>query len=142
MDGKMFGESRLEITVSNGASLCVQQVPMGESVLYVRLESPQGELLSECYHHRDTPAERCYCKPHVIIRPLTESRFEITTDVYTEDVFIQCGVSEIVFSDNFFCLQPRFPKTVFANMIIPYEKLRVTTVNQLDVIKQKEFADA
>jgi beta-mannosidase len=142
MDGKMSRESRLEITVCSGASLCVQRVPMGESILYVRLESPQGELLSECYHHRNTPVERCYCEPHVIIRPLTESSFEITTDVYTENVFIQSGVSEIVFSDNFFCLQPRFPKTVFANMIIPYEKLRVTTVNQLDVIKVKEIIGA
>lgn len=142
MDGKISGESRLEITVGSGASPCVQQVPTSEGVLYTRMESPQGELLSECYHHRDTPAERCYCKPHIIIRPLTESSLEITTDVYTEDIFIQCGTTEIVFSDNFFCLQPRLPKTVSANMAIPFEKLRVTTVNQLEVIKEKEFIGA
>lgn len=135
MDGKISGESRRELTVCQGASLCAQRLPMSENVLYVRLESLQGELLSECYHHRDAPAERCYCKPHIVFRPLTKSSFEITTDVYTESVFIQCDDSAILFSDNFFCLQPRFPKTIFANMNIPYEKLRVTAVNQLNLIK-------
>lgn len=137
-DGRILARKEISEAVKKTASedVLVMQTPFdgkqNDTLVYVRLESCDGTLLSENFYQHTKDKDICYHKPHFSLKKISNDSFEITADTFVKNVYIQCENSDVVLSDNYFHLLKAQPRIITANMPVDLETIRITSVNQVE----------
>lgn len=109
--------------------------PFGEDdtdkLVYVKLTDMDGNVLSENFYQHCIDREIDYPKTNITVKAIDEYTVELTADTFAKNVFLQCGATSRIFSDNFCSLLPGEGKLIRSNEPIDMEKLTVFSVNDV-----------
>ena len=141
-DGQILDEKTFtaDVDKTDDADVLVVPTPFKEGdthkLVYVKLMDQEGNFLSEnfCQHYGDR--EISYPTTNIAVKAVDAYTVEVTADTFTRNVFLQCGSSDRVFSDNFFNLLKNEPKIITSTEPIDIEKLTVMSVNQVKFQKE------
>ena len=102
-----------------------------DKLVYVKLTDTNGNLLSENFYQHHMNVDIDYPKANITVKAIDEYTVELTADTFAKNVFLQCGATSRIFSDNFCSLLPGEGKIIRSNEPIDMEKLTVFSVNDV-----------
>lgn len=133
LDQKIFSA---QADKTDDADVLTIPTPFGEEdwdkLVYVRLTDGEGKLLSENFYQHHSDRQIAYPKAKIAVKAVDAYSVELTADTFAKNVFLQCGATSRIFSDNFCSLLPGEPKTIRSNEPIDMEKLTVFAVNDVN----------
>jgi beta-mannosidase len=136
-DGTVLDEVTMTAAVdkTEDADVLVIPTPFAEfdtdKLVYVKLTDMDGNFLSENFYQHCPDCEISYPKANISVKKLDDHTIELTSDTFAKNVFLQCGGTDRVFSDNFFSLMKNEAKIVRSETPINMEKLTVFSVNDV-----------
>ena len=135
--GNILDEKCLTAAVekTDDADVLVIDTPFDEfdtdKLVYVKLTDMDGELLSENFYQHCADKDIAYPRASITVKSIDAYTVEVVSDTFARNVFLQCGGSDRVFSDNFFNLLKDEPKIITSNEPIAVNHLHICTVNQV-----------
>ena len=72
-----------------------------------------------------------YPRANITVEKIDDYTVVLTADTFAKNVFLQCGATSRIFSDNFCSLLPGEGKIIRSNEPIDMEKLTVFSVNDV-----------
>ena len=102
-----------------------------DKLVYVKLTDTNGNLLSENFYQHHMNVDIDYPKANITVKAIDEYTVELTADTFAKNVFLQCGATSRIFSDNFCSLLPGEKKIIRSVEPIDMEKLTVMSVNNI-----------
>ena len=102
-----------------------------DKLVYVKLTDMDGNVLSENFYQHCLDREIDYPKTNITVKAIDEYTVELTADTFAKNVFLQCGATSRIFSDNFCSLLPGEGKLIRSNEPIDMEKLTVFSANDV-----------
>lgn len=140
--GDILDEKQLQTQVDKTADrevLCID-TPFAEDgldkLVYVCLTDEDGHILSEHIYQHALQREVAYLPAHFMVKKIDEHTIEVTSDVFTRGVYLNCGSSAQVFSDNYFDLLPGQKKTVTSEEVIDCDSLTLQCLNHTHYSKE------
>ena len=136
-DGTVLDEVTVTAAVdkTDDADIMVIPTPFDEfdtdKLVYVKLADMDGNILSENFYQHCADWEISYPKANISVKQLDAHTIELTADTFAKNVFLQCGGTDRIFSDNFFSLLKNEAKIITTNTPIDMEKLTVFAVNDV-----------
>ena len=141
-DGQILDEQTVCAEVGKTDDADVLEIPTPftqndvHKLVHVKLMDHRGAFLSENFYQHCSDRDISYPKPTITVKAIDDHTVELTADTFTRNVFLQCGSTDRVFSDNFFNLIKNEPKIVTSSDPIQADELKVMSLNQ--VMFQKE----
>ncbi len=135
--GNVLDEKRLTAAVEKTADMDVLEIPTpfgadaADKLVYVQLCDMDGNVLSENYYQHCLDREIAYPKVNIQIKAIDDYTLEVTADTFVKYAFLQCGGTDRIFSDNFFCLYPGQTKRITSAEKLDVNNLTVQSVNQV-----------
>lgn len=102
-----------------------------DKLVYVKLMDTEGNFLSENFYQHYADKDITYPESHIRVRNVDAYTVEVVSDVFTRNVFLQCGGTDTVFSDNFFHLIKNEPKIITANVPISGKNLQIFSLDKV-----------
>lgn len=139
--GDVLDESVLQVDVTKTDDLDVLDIPTpftGETedkLVNVRLFDSNGHLLSENFYQHCLDRDITYPSARITAELIDERTIEITADGFVKNLFLQCGGTDRIFSDNFFNLLAYEPKIVTSDTPIDLDKLTVISLDQVNFVE-------
>ena len=137
-DGNVQDEMALTAAVdkTEDADVLVIDSPFAEDssdkLVYVCLTDMDGNFLSENFYQHTRDSEIAYPKANITVKAIDEYTIELVSDTFARNVFLQCGGTDRIFSDNFFNMMKNEKKIITSAQPIDVQKLTVMTVNQVN----------
>ena len=137
-DGNILDEVTFTAAVdkTDDADVLVIPTPFEEDaedkLVYVRLADMDGNMLSENFYQHCPDKDIRYPAVNITVKAIDAYTVELTADTFARNVFLQCGSSDRVFSDNYFNLLKGEPKIVTSDTPIDLQILTLQTVNQVN----------
>ena len=97
-----------------------------------------GNVLSDNYYQHCLDREITYPEANIQVKAIDAYTLEITADTFAKGVFLQCGGTDRIFSDNFFNLVKGERKIVTSTEAMDVKNLTVQSVNQVKFIRKGE----
>ena len=144
-DGNILDEKTVTAAVDKtaDADVLVMDSPFGEDgedkLVYVKLTDMDGNLLSENYYQHCLDSQITYPKANISVEAIDEYTIALTADAFVKHAFLQCGSTDRVFSDNFFCLQKGETKQITSEQPLDVKNLTIRSVNQVNFIRKGEL---
>ncbi len=141
-DGQVLEEKTLtaQVDKTGDADVLVLDTPFDQwdtdKLVYVRLTDLAGNFLSENFYQHCTDKDIAYPKANISVKALDPFTIEVTADTFARNVYLQCGGTDRIFSDNFFNLLKNEPKRITCKEPINMEELTVMCVNQVSFEKE------
>lgn len=142
--GQLLDEKQLTVQVekTEDGDVLVMDSPFGEDaedkLVYVQLSDLQGNPLSENFYQHCLDSEIHYPAADIQVKAIDEYTVEITADTFVRNVFLQCGGTDRIFSDNFFNLIKGERKIITSTEKLDVNKLTVMSVNQVKFTRKGE----
>ena len=95
-----------------------------------------GNFLSENFYQHCADKDISYPRANITVKAVDAYTVEMTADTFTINVFVQCGGTDRIFSDNFFNLLKNEPKIITSTEPIDVDKLTVMSVDQVNFLKE------
>ena len=132
LDQKLFTAT---VEKTDDLDALVIPTPFGDGdtdkLVYVKLTDMDGNVLSENFYQHCMDWEIDYPKANITVQAIDEYTIDLTADTFAKCVFLQCGATSRIFSDNFCSLLPGEKKIIRSNEPIDMEKLTVMSVNNV-----------
>ena len=106
-----------------------------DKLVYVKLTDPDGNFLSENFYQHCPDRDIAYPRANITVRAVDAYTVEVTADTFTRNVFLQCGGTDRIFSDNFFNLLKNEPRIITSDTPIDMDNVTVMSVNQVNFQK-------
>lgn len=106
-----------------------------DKLVYVKLTDPDGNFLSENFYQHCPDRDIAYPRANITVRAVDAYTVEVTADTFTRNVFLQCGGTDRIFSDNFFNLLKNEPRIITSDTPIDMDNITVMSVNQVNFQK-------
>lgn len=141
-DGQVLDEKKRSVNVgkTDDADVLVLPTPFDawdtDKLVYVKLTDMEGNFLSENFYQHCADKDISYPKANITVKAVDDYTVEVTADTFTRNVFVQCGGTDRIFSDNFFNLLKNEPKIITSTEPIDVDKLTVMSVNQVSFLKE------
>lgn len=136
-NGEILEEKELDAEAEKTSDPQVLSIPTPftgdtkDKLVYVRLTDPAGNLLSENFYQHDPACQINYPPAHITVKAVDSHTVEVSSDVFTRDVYLCCGSSAQEFSDNFFHLLPGQKKTITSADPIDCDRMTVKCYNNV-----------
>ena len=136
-DGTVLDEVTVTAAVDKTEDANVLMIPTPfdafdtDKLVYVKLMNMDGNILSENFYQHCADREISYPKANISVKQLDAHTIELTADTFAKNVFLQCGGTDRIFSDNFFNLLKNEVKIITSNTPIDMDKLTVFSVNDV-----------
>lgn len=136
--GNVLDEKRLTAAVEKTGDMDVLEIstPFGadaaDKLVYVQLYDMDGNLLSDNFYQHCLDREIAYPAVNITVKQTDAYTVELTADGFAKNVFLQCGGTDRIFSDNFFSMTKNETKIITSAQPIDVQKLTVMTVNQVN----------
>ena len=136
--GNVLDEKRLTAAVEKTGDMDVLEIPTpfgadaADKLVYVQLYDMDGNLLSDNFYQHCLDREIAYPAVNVTVKQTDAYTVELTADGFAKNVFLQCGGTDRIFSDNFFSMTKNETKIITSAQPIDVQKLTVMTVNQVN----------
>ncbi len=140
--GQILDEKTLtcDVDKTDDADVLVIPTPFDDwdtdKLVYVKLTDMDGNFLSENFYQHCPDRDISYPKASITVRAIDANTVEVTADTFARNVFLQCGGTDRIFSDNFFNLLKNEPKIITSDTPIDMDKLTVMSVNQVNFQKE------
>lgn len=137
-DGQILDEKTLTVSVDKTGDLDALVIPTPfdvwdtDKLIYVKLTDAQGNFLSENFYQHCADRDISYPRSNIAVRAIDAHTVELTADIFTRNVFLQCGGTDRIFSDNFFNLLKNEPKIITSDTPIDMQKLTVMSLDQVN----------
>ena len=141
-EGQILDEKKLSADVdkTDDADVLVLPTPFDQwdtdKLVYVRLSDAAGNFLSENFYQHCGDKDISYPRANISVKVVDPFTIEVTADTFVRNVFLQCGGTDRIFSDNFFNLLKNEPKIITSTEPIDVDKLTVMSVNQVNFLKE------
>lgn len=135
--GQILDEKTLtaQVDKTDDADVLVIPTPFDEwdtdKLVYVKLTDMKGNFFSENFYQHCLDRDISYPKANITVKAIDAYTVELTADTFAKNVFLQCGPTSRIFSDNFCSLLPGEGKIIRSNEPIDMEKLTVFSVNDV-----------
>ncbi len=133
--GNVLEEKTLTAAVGKTDCMDVLEIPTpfgdhaANQLVYVKLTDMEGNVLSDNFYQSVYDREISYPWANISVKAVDDCTVEVVSDTFAKNVFLQCGGTDRVFSDNFFSLLPGEPVRVTSTTPLDLEKLSVQAVN-------------
>ena len=140
-DGQLLDEKSLRAHVDKTDDLDALVIPTPfdawdtDKLVYVKLTDQQGNFLSENFYQHCADADISYPKANITVRAVDDYTLALTADTFTRNVFLQCGGTDRVFSDNFFNLLKDETKIVTSQTPLDMRALTVMSLDQVHFLR-------
>lgn len=141
-DGNVLDEISLTAAVdkTEDADVLVMDTPFegncNDKLVYVSLTDMDGNFLSENFYQHCSDKDISYPKANITVKAIDAYTVEVVSDTYARNVFLQCGSSAQVFSENFFNLMKNTPKIITSDEPIHVENMKIMCVNNVSFQKE------
>lgn len=135
--GNILDEKTVTAAVDKTADADVLVMPSpfgedaGDKLVSVKLCDFDGNLLSENIYQHTADREITYPEANITVKALDAYTLEITADTFVKNLFLQCGGTDRIFSDNFFSLLKGESKVITSAQPVDMETLTYLCVNQV-----------
>ena len=142
-DGKVLEEKTLSVSVDKTDDLDALEIPTPftdadkDKLVYVKLTDKDGNFLSENFYQHCPDKEIVYPKANITVRAVDAYTVELTADTFTRNVFVQCGGTDRVFSDNFFNLLKDEPKVITTQTPLDMHQFTVLSLDQVNFLREE-----
>lgn len=135
--GKVLDEKTLSAHVdkTEDADVLVLDTPFthaaADKLVYLRLTDPAGNILSENVYQHCADRDIVYPAANIRVTAVDANTVELVSDTFAKNVFLQCGSTAKIYSDNFFHLLPGEPKRITCAEPLDMDALTTQCVNQV-----------
>ncbi len=142
-DGEILDEKTVTAAVDKTDDLEVLVIPTpfgaadADKFVYVKLTDGEGNFLSENFYQHSLDKEITYPKANIAVRQINAHTIELTADTFVKNVFLQCGGTDRIFSDNFFNLMKNEAKMITSETPLDLEQLTMLSVNQVNFLREE-----